>query len=262
MDELKIMIGHRRPAFKLWPGHQFACFEAESESDFLLEQDEECADLLPDRLIGEYYFLFCLLKTLEHKPIPNRICITQYRRFVAREPHGRPSSNAPHARTLRADEAENEAVASLLLPKSGDWLVGSALKTKSVMAQYARHHPLRDWLRFLADAIDDGAIDQTQALRASEEPILIPAPSVGVFPGSVLLNHLRILKQISMSYRKSGYIPRNEYQIRAIGFCLERLHSHLLLESLRLPGNNSGDSFGCQIVVSSSEIVSRVIHHQ
>ena len=253
MDELKIMIGHRRPAFKLWPGHQFACFEAESESDFLLQQDDECAELLPDHLIGEYYFLFCLLKTLEHKPLPNRICITQYRRFVAREPIGRPSSNAPHARTLRADEADSEAVANLLLPKSGDWLVGSALKTKSVMAQYARHHPLRDWLRFLADAIDDGAIDQTQALRASEETILIPAPSVGVFPTSVFLDHLSVLRKAAIGFRKLGFIARDEYQRRAIGFCLERLHSWLIGGSLEKGKVRVDSVMGQQIVVSETE---------
>jgi hypothetical protein len=259
MDELKIMIGHRRPAFKLWPGHQFACFEAESESDFLLQQDEECADLLPDRLIGEYYFLFCLLKTLEHKPLPNRICITQYRRFVARKPLGRPSSNAPHARTLRADEAGNEAVAKLLLPKSGDWLVGSALKTRSVMAQYARHHPLRDWLRFLADGIDDGAIDQTQALRASEETILIPAPSVGVFPTSVLFDHLSVLRKAALGFRKRGFIARDDYQRRAIGFCLERLHSWLVLELRSVNENLYSSADGFQIIVNQCERVEHTV---
>jgi hypothetical protein len=259
MDELKIMIGHRRPAFKLWPGHQFACFEAESESDFLLEQDEECADLLPDRLIGEYYFLFCLLKTLGHKPLPNRICITQYRRFVAREPLGRPSTNAPHARTLRAEEAASEAIGKLLLPTSGDWLIGSALKTKSVMAQYARHHPLRDWLRFLADAIDDGAIDQTQALRASEATILIPAPSVGVFPTSVFLDHLSVLRKVALGFRKRGFVARDDYQRRAIGFCLERLHSWFVLELRSVNENLYSSADGFQIIVNQCERVEHTV---
>jgi hypothetical protein len=225
----------------------------------LLEQDEECADLLPDRLIGEYYFLFCLLKTLEHKSLPNRICITQYRRFVAREPLGRPSSNAPHARTLRADEAASEAIGKLLLPTSGDWLLGSALKTKSVMAQYERHHPLRDWLRFLADAIDDGAIDQTQALRASEETILIPAPSVGVFPTSVFLDHLSVLRKAAIGFRKFGFIARDDYQRRAIGFCLERLDSFLLRNYIIRNNLANKATVGTQIIVSPTPLLQATV---
>ena len=253
MDELKIMIGHRRPEFALWPGHRFACFEPEHESDFVLERDEECESLLPDRLIGEYYFLFCLLKTLQKRPLPQRICISQYRRFVAREPIGRPSSNAPHARTLRAEEASSPQVAKLLSPKSGDWLIGSALKTQSVMSQYARHHPVRDWLRFLADAIDDVAIDHKLALKASEESVLIPAPSVGVFPTPTFLEHLKVLRRASLSFRNSGYVARTDYQRRSIGFCIERLHSCLILCAARESQVPLLLLMGNQIVVSETE---------
>ncbi|NDD15000.1 MAG: hypothetical protein EB072_20805, partial [Betaproteobacteria bacterium] len=208
MDELRIMIGHRRPDFELWPGHQFACFEPESENDFKLDKDEECGELLPDRLIGEYYFLFCLLKTLEGQQLPPR--------FVVNQAIGTPSSNSPHARTLPAVQAGKASIAHLMKPKTGDLLVGSLLSTKSVMAQYARHHPLRDWLRFLADAIDGGAIEQATALEASLANQLIPAPSVGTFPSAVFLSHLRILRGAALSFRNHGFIARDDYQRRAI----------------------------------------------
>lgn len=255
MDELRIMIGHRRPDFELWPGHQFACFEPESENDFKLDKDEESEELLPDRLIGEYYFLFCLLKTLESQQLPPRICITQYRRFVVNQALGTPSSNSPHARTLPADQAGKASIAHLMKPKTGDWLVGSLLSTKSVMAQYARHHPLRDWLRFLADAIDGGAIEQATALEASLANQLIPAPSVGTFPSAVFLSHLRILRGAALSFRNHGFIARDDYQRRAIGFCLERLHSFLILKTLFRTRSGFQDSVGFQIVVSETQRV-------
>ena len=247
------MIGHRRPEFELWPGHQFACFEPESENDFRLDKDEECEELLPDRLIGEYYFLFCLLKTLEGQHLPPRICITQYRRFVVNQAIGTPSSNSPHARTLPADQAGKASIADLMKPKTGDWLVGSLLTTKSVMAQYARHHPLRDWLRFLADAIDGGAIDQASALEAGLTKLLIPAPSVGTFPSAVFLSHLRVLRCAALSFRNHGFIARDDYQRRAIGFCLERLHSYLLWKTTSLHHGDLSRFLGFQIVVSETE---------
>jgi len=121
------------------------------------------------------------------------------------------------------------------------------------MAQYARHHPLRDWLRFLADAIDGGAIDQATALEASLANQLIPAPSVGTIPSDVFLSHLRILRGAALSFRNHGFIARDDYQRRAIGFCLERLHSFLILKTLFRTRSGFQDSVGFQIVVSETQ---------
>ena len=50
VNRVQLIIGHKRPEFKIWPGHQFATLNPIDENDFKLDQDFanyyfECAAL-------------------------------------------------------------------------------------------------------------------------------------------------------------------------------------------------------------------------
>ena len=64
-NQIQLIIGHKRPDFKIWSGHQFASMNPIDENDFKLVADFELKETLPDELIGEYYFLFLLRRQLE-----------------------------------------------------------------------------------------------------------------------------------------------------------------------------------------------------
>lgn len=47
-NRIQLIIGHKRPEFKIWPGHHFATLDPVEENDFKLEQDLDLKDALPD----------------------------------------------------------------------------------------------------------------------------------------------------------------------------------------------------------------------
>lgn len=250
-SELKLIIGHRRPEFNLWPGHRVACLNAESSADWVLENDAELANVLPDSLVGEYYFLFLLRRQLERYPTLTSVTISQYRRFASKESIGRQSGNQPYANVISIMEAGNPSIGDLISPRAKGWLVSSALPTSpTVSFQYALHHHLRDWYRFLSDSFDAGVLSQQEVAQASFINLLIPAPSTGVFPAKLLITHLSRLELFARSFKSNGYQPRDNYQRRVIGFCLERMHSFLILSALANEGISYQEVCGQQIVIS------------
>lgn len=258
--ELKLMIGHKRPEFDLWPGHQFATINPISQNDFKLIEDLDLKELLPDSLIGEYYFLFLIRRQIEKKISLKSITLSQYRRFSAVQSIGQPAANQPYANLITKVEASNPNLGNLIVAKKDGWLVSSLFAASpSVSYQYARHHFLRDWFRFLADGFDAGLLTQTEISESAFINTLIPAPSNGVFPVVFLVEHLIKLEACAKAFIQSGYKPRDAYQRRVIGFCLERLHSYLLLASLSKLKINFNEAAGQQIVVSETDAVKPTI---
>jgi Ni,Fe-hydrogenase III large subunit len=80
--------------------------------------------------------------------------------------------------------------------------------------------------------------------------IIIPAPSNGVFPASVLLEHLKVLEASGLAFLEGGFVERADYQRRALGFCLERLHSYLVQKALRNHGVEINTVQGFHTVIS------------
>lgn len=251
--EIKIIIGHKRPEFQIWPGYKFATLNPISNLDFEIEDNKQLKESLPDGLIGEYYFLFLLRRKLEKFENLQTVTICQYRRFVTSKPIGIRSENQPYANIITPEDASNLLISNLIEPKKNGWLISSLFEvSQSVTFQYAAHHILRDWLRFLSDSYDAGLINQNEVTEAGLTNLLIPAPSTGVFPAKILIEHLKRLENCAVAFKNTGYIQRDDYQRRVIGFCIERLHSYFLLYSLANLKINFEDVSGQQIVVSES----------
>ena len=259
-NRIQLIIGHKRPEFKIWPGHHFATLDPVEENDFKLEQDLELKDALPDELIGEYYFLFLLRRKLQKNAGIESVTVSQYRRFVAINSVGLPSDNLPYSNVINLTQASDPSIASLILPKKDGWLVSSEFKNSpNVSFHYAKYHILRDWFRFLSDALDANLLNQVEATEASLVDRMVPAPSNGVFPAQFFIEHLSRLEACALAFKKNGYIKRDTYQRRVIGFCLERLHSYFLLSSLARLKINFNEVSGRQITVSENTAVKPTI---
>ena len=111
----------------------------------------------------------------------------------------------------------------------------------------------------MADRFDAGLLNQAEITESAFKNCLIPAPSNGVFPIKYLIEHLIKLEACARAFVHGGYQPRDAYQRRVIGFCLERLHSYLLLASLSKLKINFNEAAGQQIVVSETDAVKPTI---
>lgn len=233
MPLLKFIIGHKRPTVRFPAGFRFVTDSPQEATDVQVPLADVTALGLTNTRIGEYAFLFALRRVL-HDQKERSICVAQYRRMVLNKPIGAVPHNVPFARVIPPLKFQEDVAEAQFLPQAGEWLVSSvASPSGNVLTHYARYHVLRDWMRFCSDAIDSGALSNAEALAASTVELLIPAPSNGVFPLSIFRLHLQRLERMALAFLKGGFVDREEYQRRALGFCLERMHSFLLLQALK-----------------------------
>jgi len=259
-NQIQLIIGHKRPDFKIWSGHQFASMNPIDENDFKLVTDFELKETLPDELIGEYYFLFLLRRQLEKNPTVESVTISQYRRFVTISPIGKPSDNMSYSNVISPIEASDNSISSLIRPKKDGWLISSEFpNSPNVAFHYSKYHILRDWYRFLSDAFDANLLTQAEIMEASLVNRMVPAPSNGVFPVQYFIEHLKRLEHCALAYKNNGYIKRDSYQRRVVGFCIERLHSYFLLSTLARLKLNFTDVSGRQIMVSENTTIKPTI---
>lgn len=254
------VIGHVRPSIKFPDDFGFVTVRPEFSTDVLIDTELLTQQGLTDRRIGEYHFLFALRKKLELSNPKGVVTIAQYRRFVTSTAIGFPSQNMSYARVISSHASQSCPLESLLKPIAGDWLLSTATKvTICVANQYAKHHELRDWWRFLSDAIDAGCITNEDSRLASLAGTMIPAPSNGVFPVQTFLTQLQILETAALAFIHGGFIERPDYQRRSLGFCLERLHSYLILRDVANTGLALDKLSGFQTVVSDTTEVSKTV---
>jgi hypothetical protein len=248
--DLPVVVGHKRTPFPLWTGWRFATYQPVYPEDFPLTVEVD--PRLPDALVGEYHYLFSLRRELETINEFLSIRIAQYRRIVVREALGESSSNQPWTRVITPQQAEALDTLKLTTARKEGFLISSVAKFPTVLLQYATSHHARDLLRFLSDAVDAGTIDNADATSCLLINGLIPAPSNGTFPVTVFVQIMKTLEHAAIAYLENGNIPRTEYQRRAIGFCLERLNSYLLIKELRSRNIDLASVIGQQITISDS----------
>jgi len=254
MTDLKIIVGHLRPAFTPWAGHRFATFEPEQESDFALPAWDRSSRELYDRTLGEYYYLFALRRALEGRTDLTSITVSQYRRFVTVTPVGVPAANQDHVQVVTPAAAAEAETGLLVREKAKGWLIPTALSL-AVPVHFDMHHILRDYYRFLADSYDAGALNRAETLHATSALLFIASSSIGVFPAQTLLAILTKMEACVEAFVAGGYVPREGYQRRVIGFCLERLQSMLILHAMREDGLHPSAAYGFQTVVSETQRV-------
>lgn len=253
-SSLQLVVGHKRTDFPIWRDWLFVTARPESPTDFLLSEPGD--PRLSDSLIGEYHYLFRLNRQLKRSAIPTTIRIAQYRRLVINTAIGATADNQPWTRIVTGEVARDLDATKLTNPRKMGFLISSLFPIPSVLAQYNSSHNLRDLLRFLADAVDAHAITEQDAAATLLVNALIPAPSNGTFPGLSFSRMMDLLERAAIQFIEGGFIERAGYQRRALGFCLERLNSYLLLKELGQHSLQIDEVLGQQITISEQSTVS------
>lgn len=254
-EEVVVCIGHVPPLFSL----------ADAPPLFMCEQDigvadswifgEEYPDLMKHgHTLSEYSALFALLRRMRKEGVaPRRVILTQYRKFVVNQSIGKTAENMHYVNTISGDGLSLKK--KDLEPVTGDIMASRPIDLKmSVLAQYSKVHVLRDLLAFASDAIDRGVISNAGATEMIDSRLMIPAPTLGCYDGTSFVEIFSLLEQAAVYFLARNYQPRGGYQRRVLGFCLERLHSYLLLKRLGFPELRQ-QNFGWQVVVSDTASV-------
>ncbi|SDF48018.1 hypothetical protein [Klenkia brasiliensis] len=183
-----------------------------------------------DPQLGEYATLFALRRVLEEEPAASpdeMVGISHYRRFAVTLP-ARVSSRRGEA-IKPADFAKLSR--DRFLPPPGTILHPEPFPVPpSLVAQYGRFHPVRDLLRFMALAIELQVVEDHEVAAWLGGDVLVPAASVGVFPRSWWIATMTDLERVASAFLETAAEPREGYNRRAPAFCLERLHSLLLVK--------------------------------
>lgn len=218
--------------------------------------------IVPDELYGpngsalsEYAQLFWLHENLSRLMHDLEfVRVFHYRRFVSSvKPNcGRKSSNLFWATTITNQELDNfSSEFSRTVERE---VFNTPIKIPNgVMDQYRVVHVLEDLLRFGAFLAEKEILDSASLTRFMRSDVLIPSCNIGVFRSSTFHDIFTQLRQASQFLSSPFFIPRDGYQRRNLGFLLERLHSHLILE--RLTATQSPFCFGHNMVLSDSEVV-------
>lgn len=182
-----------------------------------------------DPLIGEYATLFALRRVLADTTAPEgeMVGVSHYRRFAvtirakALAWDGKAATPAEFAKMSR----------DRFLPPWGTILHPHLIRVEpSMVAHYSRYHHTRDLLTFMGLAVDMGVVDDREVGTWLGGDVLIPAASVGVFPLAWWSDTMAALEEVAMAFLATHALPREGYQRRAAAFCLERLHSLLLVK--------------------------------
>jgi hypothetical protein len=115
-------------------------------------------------------------------------------------------------------------------------------------------HPLQEYLRFIALAIDLAIIDGNDAVRLLSATHLITAASVGTFPVEPWIEQMKKLEDLTLAYLALNSKKYEGFNRRIIAFCLERLHSYLLMKVIDNNINNTNIT-GYQLVISENGLV-------
>lgn len=250
---LKYFVGHKPPAFEMWPGYQY--FDLGGPADLCINELDGFEDNA-DKVLSEYYSLFKLREKLLKKEIfDGQITICQHRRFVLNERIGEKSINQPFAQVISVAEVSG-VTADMLLPKKNSYLIGTPyVSGGNLIEQYQMHHHLRDLLRFSSDIIDAGLLTELEVNEFLNLRYFIPAPSCGVFEISLFLNIFEVLEKTAMTFHAQGYRKRGGYQGRVTSFILERLNSYFLVKYLKKKGIDFGRCIGYTTVINENVFI-------
>ena len=184
--------------------------------------------------LSEYATLFALRRLLQESwgpdgPAPDErmVGIAHYRRFAVTRETGR--REFVYGLTSPAEFARLPQ--DLFVPPPGHLLLPLPARfAMPVVTQYGQSHVVRDLLHFMGLAVDLGVVEDQAVSAFLGQQVLIAAPTVGVYPAEWLVHVLESLEQVASAFTTQFAVERADYQRRAVGFCLERLHALLLAQ--------------------------------
>lgn len=192
----------------------------------------------------------------ERHPQATRVGICQYRKFVSprrisgvRDPRYRVMDAVPRSMLAGARFAE------ALWPGDAAFLVAAPRRFTRVfwhrrgyLKEYARDHCVEDFLRFTAEAVDEGVLARREVESFCREDVIVPGGAeLGVYPAPFWLETTAQIERVVRACVAKHATVRDGYQARLWSFCAERLGSWLLLKRFRteVAGRPEGGPIEC-----------------
>lgn len=178
--------------------------------------------------------------------------ICAYRKRILPSPEGIESPSYPAMRELTFGNIDKEFELSVFTPRTDlEFLVAEPLYFEnSVIGQYAAGHHRRDIVDYTSLAVETGVLDANSASEFLASKHFIPGGiELGIYPKSWLVHALSTIEVVGRKFleRYGSRVKKyDNQQIRAVGFCSERLGSFLLIRHLkeRFSNNIPADIFG------------------
>ena len=227
-------IGHKPPTFLPSESYIHVSPNVYPELNQLIVPDDLYGEKFHGHILSEYTQLFGLAEFLKDALPDEKFYIFQYRKFISLRQPATLSTNMVYAYACNSTES------ALLFPQEdellglmSDVLVGAGMTNiGTINENYGRCHNINDFSAFIASISSVGGFDKQFCKRFINYPILLPAPSLGVFRVDIFLKHMEALKTVWAHFAEHFFVPRNGYQRRVGGFLLERLHSFLISEDV------------------------------
>jgi hypothetical protein len=202
--------------------------------------------------LSEYVQLFWLYNNLD-KVLQGQafIRLFQYRRFVSDgKVQVARQSSVPYAKVISEDQLE--LFASDFSRHGESELVNAPYRfAAGVLGQYADSHVLDDILDFAIFLHRSSILSKSEVAIFLRRNHLIPASSIGVVSVENFKLIFQCLSKASTYINEERFSVRQGYQRRNMGFLLERLHSHLLLDGIQKGRIKYRQ--GVHIIISESE---------
>ena len=215
--------------------------------------------VVPDELFGphgsalsEYAQLIWLYRNIDEVAAGREfIRVFHYRRFVSRvRPQvGAQAVNQPWSVCVRPDELGH--FDECFDRKNGAELFNTPFTFETgILGQYAASHRLEDLLSFACFLIQSDILEAASVAALLRRDVLIPACNIGVFRRETFARIFSTLERASHVLTSVFFAERTGYQRRNVGYLLERLNSHLILDMVA--SGEASNAFGYNIVVSSN----------
>ena len=178
-----------------------------------------------------------------YRPDATRVGLCQYRKFVSRSRLGGvPAPSYPVMDVVKPSQVTPPLLARAVDPGDAELLVtkpilfGKPKRALDMLAQYQSAHPIEDFLRFTAEAVDVGALSRDEVSAFLHETLFVPGGvELGVYPAAFWLQSIEAVEATVRACVQKLPARRDGYQTRAWSFCAERLGSYLLLKAFRPP---------------------------
>lgn len=179
---------------------------------------------------------FAVLRDLETRNLhkSTRVNIVHYRRVLLPKRLGVLAPNYPDMRLLTPEAASALSLDEVYAKISTPALYSKPQRIKSTLRQYDKCHSIADLLRFLAAAVQVGAIDGSEINALLTDRSIIPGGiEFGVSPVRIYMETVKKLEDTCLAFLQDHRpYDTSAYQVRALNFCSERLGSYLLKKEL------------------------------
>lgn len=226
-------IGHVRPVFEPTLPYTMLAPKSLGVAGEIVVEDTRFGHGGDGAELAEYSQLFGLAQMIEAGDVvADRLYLFQYRKFIGFRAGGLPAT-APWVRIAPPAEC------ATLLPSIDELaaaphpvVVGSMFALGgSVAKNYAMVHVIDDLVAFAA-CLHAAGMNAAEVRRFASFQGLLPSPALCLVDTPLFLAQMRQLRAVWDEYALHARVARDGYQRRVAGYLLERLHSHILCQSL------------------------------